>query len=182
MDNHSSQRSGSVGTTPPSGTKPDVWTQAVEQLRSKISRQNFDTWILGLKLVGVDDGTIRLLAPSRYVIEWVQENFMRQISEEIERIGDRRYTVVFEVSPEALSPQQQEPTSSTAPIHEPRGESMPSAGRVEARSSAPMARSASAPSIPEGRPEPPPHGSSDLRFEDRPLRGTTKTSIRTKMP
>ena len=77
VDNSSSQRGTATGATSPLSDPhaSNLWTQAVEALRGIMPRQAFDTWIRGLKLVAIEEETIRLLAPSRYVIEWVQDTF-----------------------------------------------------------------------------------------------------------
>ena len=167
MDNQSSQRSGS----PDSVANDNLWSQVLEELRGNISRQNFDTWLRGLKLIAVDDDTIRLQAPSRYVIEWVQENFLRQIADAIQRRTERRHSISFEVSPDVNEPMpaplpDREPTVPSAEISVP-AEPMPAsmaAGRVEVRPPAPMARAASVPGTPHATPPGP-----ALSFEDRPL-------------
>jgi len=167
VDNRPSQRGGASepGTAQSVDSTNKLWTETVERLREKVSRQAFDTWIRGLKLVGIEDDTIRLLAPSRYVVEWVQENFMRQISDEIASVADRRYTIVFEVSPEAAA---NEPVPAPIPGPEPdvaaepptpNEEVMATTGRYEARPQ-PMPRAATVPA---------PASVPVLKFEDRPL-------------
>ena len=170
VDNRSSQRGGAPSGTPLTSdpNASNLWTQTVERLREKVSRQAFDTWIRGLKLVAIEEETIRLLAPSRYVIEWVQENFLRQISDEVAAIAERRFTIVFEVSPEVAAA---EPLAAPMPPAEPELAAEPStppmevlgSGRFDARP-APMARSASVPPTPPTTTAPP-----TLNFDERPL-------------
>jgi chromosomal replication initiator protein len=180
VDNRSSQRGTATGATSPLSDPhaSNLWTQAVEALRGSMPRQAFDTWIRGLKLVAIEEETIRLLAPSRYVIEWVQENFLRQIADEIALIADKRYTIVFEVSPEVAAA---EPGPAPFPPEEPTVDAEPSAphadnpsGRYDARPAAqPRSASASpgqlvgsgvnAPVQPTTFPAP------ALNFNDRPL-------------
>ena len=173
MDNRSSQRGGASGTPLSSVVDPNasnLWTQTIERLREKVSRQAFDTWIRGLKLLAIEEETIRLLAPSRYVIEWVQENFLREISDEVAAIAERRFTIVFEVSPEVAAT---EPAPAAIPPAEPVLAAEPpmrdregvspelASGRFESRPS-PMARSATV-AVPIAPPPP------TLNFDERPL-------------
>ena len=136
----------------------NLWFEVVDALRNRIPRQTFDTWIRPLKLVSVEDDTIRLLAPSRYVIEWVQENFLSQIADELQRVSERRFAIVFDLSPEGQASEIAEAAAAEVPA-EPRIEAGTS-GRYDARAE-PMPRSATA-----ERTSPP---APALTFEDRPL-------------
>jgi chromosomal replication initiator protein len=55
------------------------WNRCVSQLRSNLSEQQFNTWILPLQ--AVEDGTtLRLLAPNRFVVDWVNANCIGDIN------------------------------------------------------------------------------------------------------
>ena len=56
-----------------------VWDRCVRQLRSDLSEQQFNTWIRPLQVVE-DELTLRLLAPNRFVVDWINENCMDQIT------------------------------------------------------------------------------------------------------
>ncbi|MDH3977008.1 MAG: chromosomal replication initiator protein DnaA [Gammaproteobacteria bacterium] len=56
-----------------------VWNRCVRQLRSDLSEQQFNTWIRPLQAIE-DQSTLRLLAPNRFVVDWVNENCIDKIS------------------------------------------------------------------------------------------------------
>ncbi len=56
-----------------------VWNRCVRQLRSDLSEQQFNTWIRPLQVVE-DPLTLKLLAPNRFVVDWINQNCMDKIT------------------------------------------------------------------------------------------------------
>jgi len=66
---------------------PDnAWNRCLEQLRAELPEQEFNTWIRPLQAVE-DAGGLRLLAPNRFVVDWVSKNCLPQINELLEGDG-----------------------------------------------------------------------------------------------
>jgi chromosomal replication initiator protein len=66
-------------------------------LEGELSEQQFNTWIRPLQAVE-DPGVLRLLAPNRFVVDWLQEHCLTRISEVVTAIPDAQSTqVVLEV-------------------------------------------------------------------------------------
>ncbi|MBI3897549.1 MAG: chromosomal replication initiator protein DnaA [Gammaproteobacteria bacterium] len=61
-------------------TQTTVWDKCLERLEEELSPQQFNTWIRPLQPVYEGDG-VRLLAPNRFVMEWVRERFVVRIGE-----------------------------------------------------------------------------------------------------
>jgi chromosomal replication initiator protein len=57
-----------------------LWKKCLERLEDELSSQQFNTWIRPLQPVG-EQGTLRLLAPNRFVMDWVNERFLERIGE-----------------------------------------------------------------------------------------------------
>ena len=54
------------------------WNRCVKQLRADLSEQQFNTWIRPLQ--AVEEGTtLRLLAPNRFVVNWINDHCLEQI-------------------------------------------------------------------------------------------------------
>ena len=62
-----------------SAPQPTLWNQCSEELKTKLSEQQFNTWIRPLQ-VEVTDSTLRLFAPNRYVVDEVRENCLPYIT------------------------------------------------------------------------------------------------------
>ena len=57
-----------------------IWKRCLERLEEELSPQQFNTWIRPLHATG-DERALRLLAPNRFVQEWVKERFLERIGE-----------------------------------------------------------------------------------------------------
>jgi chromosomal replication initiator protein len=97
-----------------------LWSQCTRVLQAELPEQQFNTWIRPLQ--AVDDGSVlRLLAPNRFVIDWVQQHYLSRILEVIDD-ADADTEVIVEVgsrvaaAPAAMAPGPARPAApSVAP-------------------------------------------------------------------
>ena len=61
-----------------------VWQACLEQLEDELSAQQFNTWIRPLH-AEFDGKRLRLLAPNRFVLDWVKDRFGQRIHELLEQ-------------------------------------------------------------------------------------------------
>ncbi|MCL6414238.1 chromosomal replication initiator protein DnaA [Aestuariirhabdus sp. Z084] len=64
----------------------DLWQQSLAILQDELPAQQFNTWIRPLK-VEVENNVITLLAPNRFVLEWVGDKFLNRIREVVQELG-----------------------------------------------------------------------------------------------
>ena len=57
-----------------------VWKTCLEKLEGELPAEQFNTWIRPLHAVG-DKNRLRLLAPNRFVLDWVSEKYLQRIDE-----------------------------------------------------------------------------------------------------
>ncbi len=57
-----------------------LWNRCLRVLESELPMQQFNTWVRPLQAIE-RDGELRLLAPNRYVIEWLGDNALPRIRE-----------------------------------------------------------------------------------------------------
>ncbi|MBQ78392.1 MAG: chromosomal replication initiator protein DnaA [Cellvibrionales bacterium] len=57
-----------------------IWDRCVDYLEDELSAQQFNTWIRPLQL-DINDTHIHLLAPNRFIRDWVTDKFMLRINE-----------------------------------------------------------------------------------------------------
>ncbi len=55
-----------------------MWSNCLQRLEQELSDQQLNTWIRPLQVVE-DDNQIRLLAPNRFVLDWIKQNFHEKI-------------------------------------------------------------------------------------------------------
>ena len=64
-----------------------LWNRCLRVLESELPMQQFNTWVRPLQAIE-RDGELRLLAPNRYVIEWLGENSLPRIRELVREFAD----------------------------------------------------------------------------------------------
>jgi chromosomal replication initiator protein len=70
-------------------TLNSIWQQCISSLEGEISEQQLNTWILPLQ-VEQELNTLKLLAPNRFVMDWVRKNFLDRIRELISSLDDSK--------------------------------------------------------------------------------------------
>jgi len=74
----------------------------LDRLEGELSPQQFNTWIRPLQAVE-ESGSLRLLAPNRFVMDWVSEQFIDRINEVVAVLGrDGQGKVSIEIGNQAL--------------------------------------------------------------------------------
>ncbi|MBC8212570.1 MAG: chromosomal replication initiator protein DnaA [Gammaproteobacteria bacterium] len=92
----------------------ELWQQCILQLEAELTEQQFNTWISPLQ-VELENDNLKLLAPNRFVLDWVKKNFLKQIIAIVERLDDSQ-TIGVSLSIGSQSPgpaetSEQSPTS-----------------------------------------------------------------------
>jgi chromosomal replication initiator protein len=64
-----------------------LWNRCLRVLESELPEQQFNTWVRPLQAIE-RDGELKLLAPNRYVIEWLGQNSLPRIKELIRDFAD----------------------------------------------------------------------------------------------
>jgi len=81
-----------------------LWNQCLRRLEAELPEQHFNTWIRPLQAVE-DDGRLRLLAPNRYVVDWISQHCANRIGELIEELVPAPAPeIVLEVGSRRLPP------------------------------------------------------------------------------
>ncbi len=57
-----------------------LWHRCLRQLEGEVPEQQFNTWVRPLQAID-SEGLLRLLAPNRFVVDWVQQNLYSRIVE-----------------------------------------------------------------------------------------------------
>src|SRR5690349_818385 len=63
-----------------------LWNRCLRLLESEIPEQQFNTWVRPLQAIE-ENGTLRLLAPNRFVIDWLTTNLRTRIVELIDAVA-----------------------------------------------------------------------------------------------
>ena len=95
-----------------------LWNRCIRDLQAEIPEQQFNTWIRPLQAVE-DGGVLRLLAPNRFVVDWLQEHYIERIVE-IVASSDAPAEVVVEVGSRQAAPAATSSPSAPPHVSSPR--------------------------------------------------------------
>jgi len=71
----------------------NLWNRCVRDLQAELPEQQFNTWIRPLQ--AVEDGTVlKLLAPNRFVVDWLNQHYLNRIEELVGGSGCTSQVVV----------------------------------------------------------------------------------------
>ena len=74
-------------------TLNSIWQQCISCLEGEISEQQLNTWILPLQ-AEQELNTLKLLAPNRFVMDWVRKHFLDRINELVSSLDDSKSITV----------------------------------------------------------------------------------------
>lgn len=94
---------------------PSLWTRCLDRLERELSEQELNTWIRPLH--ALEEGrTLRLLAPNRFVMDWVRQRFLTRISTLARDLAqDKERRVLLEVGTGDLQEADSAPGSTPTP-------------------------------------------------------------------
>lgn len=105
-----------------------LWKRCLDQLEEELPAQQFNTWIRPLQAVQ-DTQALRLLAPNRFVVDWVRQRFLSRIGELVGQYAGGQLAVRVEVgSQERAATEAAGPAVTTVPAAPRR--TGPSLGRL----------------------------------------------------
>jgi chromosomal replication initiator protein len=70
-----------------------LWKTCLESLEQELSEQQLNTWIRPLQALE-DDDELRLLAPNRFVLDWVKEHHLKHIQQALKRDHPERTILI----------------------------------------------------------------------------------------
>lgn len=80
-----------------------LWDECLARLERELSPQQFNTWIRPLHAVS-DGAEMRLLAPNRFVKDWIDERFLGRIGEILDQLGQPVAALRVEIGTRQSSP------------------------------------------------------------------------------
>jgi chromosomal replication initiator protein len=64
-----------------------LWHHCLKHLEGEVPEQQFNTWVRPLQAIE-RDGELRLLAPNRFVVSWIEKNLFARIEELVRHAGN----------------------------------------------------------------------------------------------
>lgn len=73
-----------------------IWQECIDCLKAELPSQQFNTWIRPLH-VELDSSGLRILAPNRFILDWVKGKFLPRIAEIVEESREEALEIRLEV-------------------------------------------------------------------------------------
>ena len=80
---------------------PELWSQAVAEIKERIGRQNYETWIKPIGFVSRNKNEICLDVPNKFFRDWLTEHYLGQIQEIMSTLAKHEVKIVFEINEKA---------------------------------------------------------------------------------
>lgn len=84
----------------------NFWQDCLNHFKQELSSQQFNTWIKPIQVETAKD-SIRLIAPNRFVQQWIKEKFFNRIEQLAEKYFPTPMTVTIELSKQPLLEKKQ---------------------------------------------------------------------------
>ncbi|TBN40334.1 chromosomal replication initiator protein DnaA [Paracoccus subflavus] len=79
----------------------DLWGEACATLETSVGPNNFNHWIKPLRLTGLESGIAHFVSPTRFISDWVNRHFAKDIIGVLSRPGQPVERLRFDVVPQA---------------------------------------------------------------------------------
>jgi len=77
---------------------PELWSQAVAEIKERIGRHNYETWIKPIGFVSRNKNEICLDVPNKFFRDWLTEHYLTQLQEILSTLAKHDVKVVFEIN------------------------------------------------------------------------------------
>src|SRR2546421_3169235 len=97
----------------------DLWTRAIERLRARLSRHTFQTYFEPIKPVSLLAGELTLAHSSKFMIDWVRDNLLDVLLQDLEAQHGAKCTVKFVVRERPGTESEAEPPATAVARTDP---------------------------------------------------------------
>ncbi|WP_199559530.1 chromosomal replication initiator protein DnaA [Paracoccus sediminilitoris] len=104
-----------------------IWGQACAELESSVGPNNYNHWIKPLRLAAIEEGAARFISPTRFISDWVNRHFAKEIMSVLNRTGEHVERLRFDVGSAAARPAAQAAAPADMPAQAPTARVAPRA-------------------------------------------------------
>jgi len=113
-------------TVAQSTTALDLWEKVLEQLKRRIGQQRFALWFKNTRPVSFENDLLTVGVPNRFIQEWLQEHFARDLTLALRKEANREISLKFVIDAALFQEARREAVEQQASFLE---QIIPSAGR-----------------------------------------------------
>lgn len=91
----------------------DFWSRCLTNFQDELPAQQFNSWIKSLRVELAEPGQVRLLAPNRFVLQWVRERYLPRIEHLLREFHPQAtgVTLSLDDNPERSEPEADKPAA-----------------------------------------------------------------------
>jgi len=104
-----------------------IWGQACAELENSVGPNNYNHWIKPLRLASIDEGAASFVSPTRFISDWVNRHFAKEIMTVLNRSGATVERLRFDVGSAAARPAAQAAAPADTPAQAPTARVAPRA-------------------------------------------------------
>jgi chromosomal replication initiator protein len=67
----------------------ELWEHALTDLRDRVSRESFETWLAPVQCVGIEESTVTLRIPNRFFQDWLSAHYLDHILDSLKKRTSR---------------------------------------------------------------------------------------------
>lgn len=76
----------------------ELWAAALGEIKDRIGKQNFDTWIKPVRFLAKNKNEITLEVPNKFFRDWLTENYLNQIESILGGLAKQEINILFSVN------------------------------------------------------------------------------------
>ncbi len=76
----------------------ELWSEALEEIKDRVGKQNFDTWIKPVRFITKNRNEVTLEVPNKFFRDWLTENYIGQIENILATFAKQDIKIVFSVN------------------------------------------------------------------------------------
>ncbi|MDA1477034.1 chromosomal replication initiator protein DnaA [Bacillus changyiensis] len=73
----------------------ELWTQALEEIKKKLSKPSFETWMKSTKAHSLQEDTLVIIAPNEFARDWLESKYLHLIAETIYGLTGEEWSIKF---------------------------------------------------------------------------------------
>jgi chromosomal replication initiator protein len=62
-----------------SNTNLESWSKVQQRLRAEVGDDIYSSWFARMDLEGIEEGTVRLSVPTRFLKSWIQSHYAERV-------------------------------------------------------------------------------------------------------
>src|SRR5688572_7645351 len=77
---------------------PELWNQALAEVKERIGKQNYDAWIKPIRFVSRNKSEIKLEVPNKFFRDWLTEHYLSKFEDVLISLAKDSVRFVFKVN------------------------------------------------------------------------------------